>query len=78
MPVKEGDLPALWPFQARLGEKGVAATLEERHQLLEMMLDTVLAPIRRTTHVVDQPRPYADVPFEQLEAVVAKLDALDE
>ena len=32
----------------------------------------------RPTHVVEQPRPYADVPFEQLEAVVAKLDALDE
>ena len=32
----------------------------------------------RPTHVIEQPRPYADVPFEQLEAVVAKLDALDE
>ena len=32
----------------------------------------------RPAHVVAQPRPYADVPFEQLEAVVAKLDALDE
>ena len=32
----------------------------------------------RTAHVIEQPRPYADVPFEQLEAVVAKLDALDE
>ena len=56
----------------------MAATLEERHQLLTMMLDTVLAPIRRTTHVIEQPRPYADVPLEQLEAVVAKLDELEE
>ena len=32
----------------------------------------------RPTHVIEQPRPYADVPFEQLEAVVAKLDELEE
>ena len=32
----------------------------------------------RPAHVIERPRPYADVPFEQLEAVVAKLDELEE
>ena len=32
----------------------------------------------RPTHVIEQPRPYVDVPFEQLEAVVAKPDELEE
>jgi len=27
--------------------------------------------------VIEQPRPYADVPFEQLAPVVAKLDELE-